>query len=146
MGEASALRACQQDTGTACTGLVAAGDSEVVRAEGGTYVTVKFGIYAFDGPGNATVAQKAVGASARQQATGEVKMMQVDAGADETESFADVPKSAVTGTVKQVVMRVGGAVVRVRSLELDSDAELTELAKLQVERVRKVAAGENPDA
>ncbi|MGW0534862.1 hypothetical protein [Streptomyces sp. NPDC003032] len=131
---------CQQVSGTACTGVQAAGRHRFSRKwDGSAYARAEFSMYAFDAPDNAKVVFTALARSERDEATGDVKELKVNAGADESDSFAD-------DDGPQTMMRVGGVLVQVRGVDVDGTAELEKLATIQVERIKKVAAGENPDA
>ncbi|MEV6733374.1 MULTISPECIES: hypothetical protein [unclassified Streptomyces] len=65
-------------------------------------------------------------------------MTWVDAGAEETEAF--------TGHTTEILMRQGTAVVRVESLDLREGEPYADFAKLSIDRLKKAAAGKNPDA
>ncbi|MEU4208554.1 hypothetical protein AB0F13_00895 [Streptomyces sp. NPDC026206] len=140
---AEAAGACRKKSGTACTGVMARGHRKFIRdMEGRGAVFAEFEMYAFDNPENAKVASKALHTAVRGHASGDVTDVKVNSGADEADSFRHS-----YGTL--TMMRVGGVVVEaeVRSSDkIDLTDELTKLARLQVERIKKVAAGKNPDA
>ncbi|MFG3552377.1 hypothetical protein [Streptomyces sp. NPDC047725] len=144
--------ACQEEAGTVCVGLHTAGRVKLVGerpdpdGEGTETAFARFAVLAFDTPENAAVAHKMIAAALPRNAEGPVKPVKPDAGADETAAFAETKDGKSTPWAWEAVLRVGGTVVRIECTNLAGDAEFEKLAKLQVERVRKVAAGEHPDA
>ncbi|MFF4951112.1 hypothetical protein [Streptomyces chattanoogensis] len=140
---AEATSACQEDSGTACTGVLARGRVKFIRDDAATgSVFAEFSMYAFDTLENAKVASKALHTATRGKFSEEVKGVKADVGADEANTFRHSYGTLTT-------MRVGGVCVEVevRSTDKkDHTDELKKFAKLQVERIKKVASHKNPDA
>ncbi|MFE6779864.1 hypothetical protein [Streptomyces sp. NPDC057702] len=142
---AETARACQVFSGTSCSGVLAGGDTKFMRNGQAAHAAfAEFSMYAVDTPENAKVVYAAMRTATGQKTYGGVTRLSVDAGADETHAYAD-------DDGPHALVRVGGVVafVETRSDGLDEAAardQLERLARVQVERVRKVAAGENPDA
>ena len=134
---AEAVTGCR-DLGADCTGLAAAGVARYRMSEQRTR-TAAFTILAFDTVGNAEAMVAGYVADRRADQTDhEVgQSLAVETGADTTEAF-----SARGETV--VIMRVGTVVASVEAY-LPKGADPAAFARLLVERVRKVAAGGNPD-
>ncbi|WP_190108825.1 hypothetical protein [Streptomyces cinnamoneus] len=143
LSSAKSATTCREAAGTACAGVLAVGKAKGSRYQGAKTLQVKFGIYAFDTAENAKVAMKAIVNSIHREDGKDAKVLKVDAGADESDAVADRMSST---DFSDVTMRVGGVVVRVHTLDVTDTAELESLAKMQVERIKRVAAGKNPDA
>ncbi|WFB08334.1 hypothetical protein LRS74_15690 [Streptomyces sp. LX-29] len=142
---AETASACQQYTGTACTGVLAGGESKFISdSQDSTTIFADFSIYAVDSPENAKVLYQAIQTSSRQKASEDFEELSFDLGADESYSYSDFDGP-------HAIVRVGGvlALVELRSEDLEEGSKLEtaeHLAIEEVERIRKVAAGENPDA
>ncbi|MFD3354308.1 hypothetical protein [Streptomyces fradiae] len=133
-----ALDACQDVTASNCAGLAAAGGGRFSR-DGESDQRIKYSVFAFDTVDNASVAMKGTLAEDRGDA-GTVRELKVDTGAEAAEAFADTDGDA------EVVMRAGAVVIRMQGYEVADEKTLGSFARLQVERVRAAANGQNPDA
>ncbi|WP_144383039.1 hypothetical protein [Streptomyces sp. SAJ15] len=142
---AETASACQKYSGTACTGVLAGGGNKfILESQGSSAVFAEFSMYAVDSPENAKVVYQAMQTSMGQNAYGDLQQETVDVGADESYAYAD-------SDGPHVMVRVGGtiALIEVRGEDLDDTSKLEtaeKYANLQAERIKKVAAGENPDA
>ncbi|CAL9577048.1 hypothetical protein [Streptomyces sp. enrichment culture] len=134
-----ALDACQEETASNCAGLAAAGGGRYYR-DGDSDQKIKYSVYAFDTVDNASVAMKGTLAKERQDAGSGARDLKVDTGAEAAEAFADGDGDA------EVVMRGGAVVIRMQGSEIVDEKVLGEFARLQIDRVRKAASGQNPDA
>ncbi|MFG3308638.1 hypothetical protein [Streptomyces wuyuanensis] len=74
----------------------------------------------------------------RKEADG-TEPLTVEAGADETEAFTERDRG-------DVIMRVGAVVVHLNSDDDKTTAALEQFSVLQVERIEKAAAGQEPEA
>ncbi|UYQ62825.1 hypothetical protein [Streptomyces peucetius] len=105
---------------------------------------VDFGILAFQTPGDGSATYKALVAEERRKAEkdGEkAKPVEIDAGAEETEAFEDADGETT------VMMRIGSVVVVVNGDgTFVEKPDCNDLAKLQIDRLKKTAQGINPDA
>ncbi|KUH40344.1 MULTISPECIES: hypothetical protein [Streptomyces] len=134
------MRDCEEQTGTNCGGFVTIGSTLLVlEDDGGASKTpmIRFTILSFRSTDDAKVALKGMAAEQRQ-GWADVKPLKISAGADETDAF--------TGEHTEVMMRLGGALIRMESMQLKENEPYGELARLQVDRLKKTMEGENPDA
>ncbi|MFX0574474.1 hypothetical protein [Nocardia nepalensis] len=139
------MRTCAEDTESSCGGFVAVGWSDVKPDKDPAYKAwspeVKFRIYSFRSPDDAKAAMKGLAAEERRSAGAngvETKPLQTSVGADETDAF--------TGQRTRIMMRVGGLLVLVASQDLREEQPYGDLAKLQIDRIKKTSEGKNPDA
>ncbi|CAL9312779.1 MULTISPECIES: hypothetical protein [unclassified Streptomyces] len=134
-----ALEACQEETASNCAGLGAAGGGRYYR-DGESDQKIKYSVYAFDTVDNASVAMKGTLAQEREDAGSGTRELKVDTGAEAAEAFADKDGDA------EVVMRGGAVMIRMQGNDVVDEKVLGEFARLQIDRIRKAAAGQNPDA
>lgn len=69
--------------------------------------------------------------------------LKVDTGAEAAEAFTDGDGD---GGDCEVVMRAGAVLIRMQGVGATDEETLGKFARLRVERVRKAANGQNPDA
>ncbi|MET9854647.1 hypothetical protein ABZY57_17090 [Streptomyces sp. NPDC006450] len=120
---------CAEQTGTPCTGLVAAGHKEAAARGNADDDEVEFTLFSFDSKEAASAAVKGLAAKmgSREPAP---ERTQLATGADETEAFTNGRSSART------VMRVGNVVAYVQAGIYDSESR-NRMATLQVELIKK---------
>ncbi len=152
-----AAKTCGNETGTACSGLTAAGRETIEGPQsveglkhGWDRESVYIKVFSFDTVDNASVAMKSAVAIEHEDATeygdkpdSENLAAKVSAGAEETKVFSDASGDDYTATV---VMRIGTVVVKLWGMDLKKTDIMSVLAKLQIDRIKKVAEGKNPDA
>ncbi|GHG42183.1 hypothetical protein [Streptomyces zaomyceticus] len=129
---------CAEETGVACTGLVAAGGKDMETA-GSSDTRVEFRLFSFGTEEQAGAAMKGLAAEKRKSSAeyGEPsKPVTLATVADETDAFADDGSA-------DVIMRIGTVVAHISMNETETDG-LAHVSNVQVERVRTVAAGRNP--
>ncbi|MFF9013527.1 hypothetical protein ACF09C_11265 [Streptomyces sp. NPDC014870] len=97
-----------------------------------------FELLAYDSIDNAKVGMKSM-VSDIHDGKPDAKPLTVDAGADETDAYAD-------GDRPGVVLRVGTVVAFVFGESLPKDNDLQSFATFQVQRINTAATGKNPDA
>lgn len=135
-----ALEACQEGTETNCAGLVALGNTRFVEKSDSSDKRIKFGLVSFDSPENAGVAMKGAVAQARQDVEGAPpKALNLDIEADAVEAFADTDDASVA-------IRIDSVLIFMEGDDVKDEAKLKEFAQLQIDRVKKASAGQNPDA
>jgi hypothetical protein len=132
-----AQKLCEQAARFSCAGLTSMGTSGYQDDQ--SAASVDFEVLAYDSVDNAKVGMKTLIADVRDGKSDELKPLTVDAGADETDAYAD-------GTRPGVVLRVGTVVAFVFGESLPKDHDLQSFAKLQVQRINTAATGKNPDA
>jgi hypothetical protein len=153
-----AAKTCGYETGTACSGLTAAGKETIEGPQ--TVEAIKNGrdpesvyikVFSFDTVDNAGVAMKSAVAIEHKEATkygdkpdSENLAAKVSAGAEDTHVFSDT-RGTDTFTAT-VLMRTGTVVVKLWGIDLKKTDIMAVLAKLQIDRINKVAEGKNPDA
>ncbi|GGQ02224.1 hypothetical protein [Streptomyces roseolilacinus] len=137
-----ALESCQEETGSNCAGLVAGGGGRYYRsgASDESDEKIKYSVYSFDTAENASVAMKGTVAQEREDAGSGARDLKVDTGAQAAEAFADGDGDS------EVLMRAGAVLIRMQGSGVTDEKTLGQFARLQVERVRKAATGQNPDA
>ncbi|WP_435598624.1 hypothetical protein [Streptomyces anulatus] len=128
---------CQGTTGTNCAGLQFLGG---VRFHDRTNLDreLRFNIISFDTAENTQVAMKGLTAEGRTHAGARAQQISAKTGADATEAVAGDEEYVVT-------LRVGMVIAQVRGINVDRKV-VDDSAKMQVERIKKAAAGSNPDA
>lgn len=145
---AEAAKDCGFDTGTSCAGLTARGMRVVEQQTAEELVanapeqTVFIKVYAFDSVENAAVASKAMVARERED-NDDAQPLKIAAGAEETEAFSMKLSDRYSTSV---TMRTGAVVISLKGSDLKNADDMQALAKLQVDRIAKTAAGKNPDA
>lgn len=127
---AVSLKTCQADTGTKCGGFVALGSSHITQ---GGEAQVVFSIYAFRTPNDAKAAMKGLAAKEHRSAGAGVKPLKVTADTDETDAF--------TGRNTEILMRLGGTLVRVASKGLPEGEPYDDFARLQIDRIKQTVEG-----
>ncbi|CAM5466689.1 Lipoprotein OS=Streptomyces rimosus subsp. rimosus (strain ATCC / DSM 40260 / JCM 4667 / NRRL 2234) OX=1265868 GN=SRIM_026285 PE=4 SV=1 [Streptomyces rimosus subsp. rimosus] len=136
-----ALRKCQDTTETNCGGFVSYGNTDFLKekqnAEGRTG-HLYFTLFSFKTPEDAQAAMKGLTKRERHKAGADAKPLQISAGAEATDAF--------TGKHTEVHMRLGGVLIRLESTDLTDSEPYADFAKLQIDRIKKVAEGKNPDA
>ncbi|WP_158813124.1 hypothetical protein [Streptomyces rimosus] len=136
-----ALRKCQDETETNCGGFVSYGSTyffkDKLDADGRTG-HLYFSIFSFRTPEDAKVAMKGLTKEERRKAGADAKPLKISAGAEETDAF--------TGEHTEVFLRLGGVLVRLQSADLTANEPYAQFAELQINRIKKVAVGKNPDA
>ncbi|WP_137990017.1 hypothetical protein [Streptomyces vilmorinianum] len=125
---------CEQGARFSCAGLTSYGNSRYSTS--GAFVD--FELLAYDSVDNAKVGMKSMVADIHDGKP-DAKPLTVDAGADETDAYAD-------GNRPGVVLRVGTVVAFVFGETLPKDNDLQSFAKFQVQRINTAATGKNPDA
>ncbi|MFJ8073654.1 hypothetical protein ACIQ7Q_06840 [Streptomyces sp. NPDC096176] len=155
---AEAAKTCAHETGTACSGLTAAGAKTIDGPQtieeiknSSDAESVYIDVFSFDSVDNAGVAMKGAVAIEQEEATkygdkpdSENLAAKVSAGAEDTHVFSDT-----RGTDKftaTVLMRTGTVVVKLWGIDLKKTDIMAVVAKLQIDRIKKVAEGKNPDA
>jgi hypothetical protein len=152
-----AAKTCGYETGTACSGLTAAGKETIEGPQ--TVEAIKNGwypesvyikVFSFDTVDNTGVAMKSAVAIEHKEATkygdkpdSENLAAKISAGAEETKVYSDALGDDYTATV---LMRIGTVVVKLWGVDLKKTDIMAVLAKLQIDRIKKVAEGKNPDA
>lgn len=137
--------ACQQETETACSGIVYGGAVSMDREETGENFA-HFMIYAFGAPEDAEVAHDALTPVQEQEEdqSGSAKQVELESEA------GTVPAHLVisdTGGGAHIWYRIGPTVVLIHYNSSDySDDEAKKFATIQADRIAAVAAGDNPDA
>ncbi|MGW9447931.1 hypothetical protein [Streptomyces sp. NPDC055632] len=136
---AEAAQFCGEQFDGACTGVTAAGLKEmVVRGSSSREQRIDFMLLTFGTEKEAAALVK--GAAERQKARkdsfGSYQPVTVEAGADETRALG---RSDFTS----VYMRVGTVVSYMRVSRIETE-DVQYAAKVQVDRIRTVAAGGNP--
>lgn len=121
-----------------CAGLASLGSS-VYHPTSSSDTTVRFTLAAYDTVDNAKVGMKTLVASAHEDEGGSLKTLSIQAGADQTDAFADDDSSSA-------ILRVGTVVSYVAGLHVSKPDDLQMLAKMQVDRIKAAATGKNPDA
>ncbi|MER5834243.1 hypothetical protein ABT116_26235 [Streptomyces sp. NPDC002130] len=129
---------CRQASRFSCVGLTAMGNSRY-KPDGQSETFVDFEVLAYDSVDNAKVGMKSLVADVHDGKPEGLKPLTVDAGADETDAYADEDRPGV-------VLRVGTVVAFVFSDSLPKDHDLQSFAKFQVQRINTAATGKNPDA
>ncbi|MFJ2176308.1 hypothetical protein ACIOHE_25890 [Streptomyces sp. NPDC087851] len=136
---ADAVQHCAKESGAACAGLAAAGLKEMEARGSADETRVEFTLYSFETAAQAGTVMKGL-ADTERKASAEygdpAKPVTVSSGADETDAFQD-------GDAAKAVMRIGTVVAYVYTTETEP-ADLEHVTKLQVDRVKTVAAGKNP--
>ncbi|RSO22867.1 MULTISPECIES: hypothetical protein [Streptomyces] len=136
-----ALRKCQDETDTNCGGFASYGSTYFIKDKldaAGRTGHLYFSIFSFRTPEDAQVAMKGLTKKTRGKAGAEAKPLKISAGAEATDAF--------TGKHTEVHMRLGGVLVRLESADLTENEPYADFAKLQIDRIKKVAADKNPDA
>ncbi|MER5960815.1 hypothetical protein [Streptomyces sp. NPDC002057] len=138
--EGQALGACSEETGSPCTGVQAVGHKEMEARGGSDDTRVEFTLFTFASGKEAAVAMK--GLAEKQRASGAEDgvpstPLTVNSDADET--------AALKGeTNAHVILRVGSVVGHVYA-NFTEQADLEHVTKVQIARIRAVAAGKSPD-
>ncbi|WOX23301.1 hypothetical protein [Streptomyces solicathayae] len=132
-----AVGTCTGHTEANCGGVIAYGRANY-SPNGGTGA-VTFHIYSFQAPDDARATMKSTAPSEQELAESGAKPLEISAGAEETTAFTGPEED-------EVVMRVGGVIVRMVSNHPAKKPDLQAFAKIQIDRVKVVAAGGNPDA
>ncbi|MEV5550312.1 hypothetical protein AB0L35_29955 [Streptomyces sp. NPDC052309] len=133
-----AQKLCEQAARFSCAGLTSVGNNRY-SVDGTSEIFVDFEVIAYDSVDNAKVGMKSLVADVREGKSDELEPLTVDAGADETDAYAD-------GNRPGVVLRVGTVVAFVFGDSLPDDHDLQSFAEFQVQRIRTAATGKNPDA
>lgn len=138
----AAVRFCAKETGAACTGLVAIGGKDLEAGGDSDDMRVEFKLYSFETAEQAGVVMKSLADKERESAAesgNPSAPVALDSGADETDAFQN-------DMIAMAVMRIGTVVASASTGSPETEqAALDHVASVQVERVRTVAAGENPD-
>ncbi|MFJ4674867.1 hypothetical protein [Kitasatospora sp. NPDC088783] len=142
---------CGSETGTACSGLVAAGLSGYTTRPGDG--DVFWDAFSFDTPEDAQVAWKAMAAGKREEeASSDPQPLEVSADADELDAYGLPPSHDYSSGQDieihdaKVMMRIGGVVVLLTGYDMPNFELIQGLATVAADRVAKVAQGKNPDA
>ncbi|MGI5355779.1 hypothetical protein ACQI4E_10760 [Streptomyces sp. CA-252508] len=145
-----AVEACAESTESNCGGLLSMGGTDFDTDDSGRGDSseyngeVVFGLLAFQSPDDASATYKALVAEERGKAEKDgkkAKAVQITAGAEETEAFEDPDGETV------VMMRVGSVVAVVNGDgTFVEKPNYNDLARLQIDRLKKTVAGVNPDA
>ncbi|MEU7281271.1 hypothetical protein AB0A69_21195 [Streptomyces sp. NPDC045431] len=145
-----AVEACSDSTESNCGGLLSMGSTDFDtdadgRGDSSDYDgEVVFGLLAFQSPDDARATYKALVTEERRKAGQDgknAKMVKVDAGAEETEAFEDADGETM------IMMRIGSVVAVVNGDgTFVQKPNYNDLAKLQIDRLKKTALGMNPDA
>ncbi|MFE4262548.1 hypothetical protein [Streptomyces sp. NPDC056883] len=124
-----ARKQCESDTGTPCTGVVAAGHKEAAARGNADDDEVEFTLFSFDSKEAASAAVKGLAAkiASRDPAPQPTKLT---TGADETQAFTNGRSSTRT------VMRVGNVVAYVQASIYDTEHR-NHMSTLQVELIKK---------
>lgn len=146
---AEAVRFCGLDAETGCAGLTAMAmrtlenqtPEELQAGSDGRSMFIK--LYSFDSSENAMVTAKAI-ANAERNEVSDPRRLEVTTAAQYTDAFTEeVGLDEYSATA---VMCTGAVVITVWGVDLKTTADIQPVAKSQVERVLKIAAGQNPDA
>ncbi|MFF3839604.1 hypothetical protein [Streptomyces sp. NPDC001930] len=132
-----ALPFCTEETGSPCAGFQAAGHKEMESAD---ETRVEFTLFTFASAADAGVAVKALAKKERTKAVKDgypTKPVTVNSDADETEALSN-------GSSAHVYLRIGSVVSHIFTSETGA-RNLEYAAKVQIGRVKEVAAGKNPD-
>jgi hypothetical protein len=145
-----AVEACTDSTESNCGGLISMGATDFDTDDSGRGDSsdydgeVAFGILAFQSPDDASATYKALVTEERGKAEEDgkkVKPLEIDAGAEETEAFEEADGETL------VMMRIGSVVAVVNGDgTFVEKPNYNDLAKLQIDRLKKTAQGMNPDA
>ncbi|MGN9791545.1 hypothetical protein ACTMTU_10685 [Streptomyces sp. OZ13] len=145
-----AVEACTDSTESNCGGLISMGATDFDTDDSGRGDSsdfdgeVAFGILAFQSPDDASATYKALVTEERGKAEEDgkkVKPLEIDAGAEETGAFEDADGETL------VMMRIGSVVAVVNGDgTFVEKPNYNDLAKLQIDRLKKTAQGMNPDA
>ncbi|MEV4329801.1 hypothetical protein AB0K02_04550 [Streptomyces sp. NPDC049597] len=145
-----AVETCTESTESNCGGLIAMGGTDFDTDDSGRGDSsdydgeVNFAILAFQSPDDAKATYKALVTEERGEAEEDgkkAKPVQIDAGAEETEAFEDADGETM------VMMRIGSVVTVVNGDgTFVEKPNYNDLAKLQIDRLKKTAEGRNPDA
>ncbi|WEH18487.1 hypothetical protein [Streptomyces sp. VNUA24] len=121
-----------------CAGLTSLGSS-VYYPTSSSDTNVRFTLAAYDTVDNAKVGMKTLVASVHEDEGDSLKTLSIQAGADQTEAFADDDSSSA-------ILRVGTIVSYVAGIHVSKPDDLQMLATMQVDRIKTSATGKNPDA
>ncbi|MCF3105957.1 hypothetical protein IPZ58_30930 [Streptomyces roseoverticillatus] len=138
--EGEALTHCSAETKSPCAGLQAAGKKEMDARGSADKTRLEFTLYTFRTEEEASRAMKDLAEQQRKSSAEDgtpSKPLTVDSGADETDAIQDGDRS-------HVVMRIGAVVAHVDASGAER-GNVEHAAKVQVARVKSVAAGINPD-
>lgn len=135
-----AMEACKDAGSVSCVGLTAMGETEY-DAEAVSGREIAFGLMAYDSVDNAKVGMKTLLAEGREKAGDKAKPLALDAGAEESEAYAEEGEGEV-----MVVLRVGTLVGYLAGSELAAPGDLQPFARLLTDRIKVSATGRNPDA
>ncbi|MFF1415688.1 hypothetical protein ACFVX6_38960 [Streptomyces sp. NPDC058289] len=127
-GEPARLQ-CAEDTGTPCTGVVAAGHKEAAARGNADDDEVEFTLFSFDSKESASAAVKGLAAKIRSREPAP-EPTKLATGADETEAFTNGRSST------RAVMRVGNVVAYVQASIYDAENR-NHMATLQVDLLKK---------
>ncbi|MGW7359069.1 hypothetical protein ACWGI0_21165 [Streptomyces sp. NPDC054802] len=145
-----AVEECADSTESNCGGLLSMGATDFDTDDSGRGDSsdyngdVDFGILAFRSPDDARATYKALVTKERSKAEEDgkkAKPVEIDAGAEETDAFEDADGETM------VMMRIGSVVAVVNGEgTFVVKPNYNDLAKLQIDRLKKTAQGMNPDA
>jgi hypothetical protein len=146
---AEAVKFCGLDAGTGCAGLTVMAMrtlenqtlEELQAGSDGRSMFIK--LYSFDSSEDAMVTAKAIANAERDEAS-DPRRLKVTTAAQYTDAFSE--ELGLDEYSATAVMRTGAVVITVRGVDLKTTADIQPVAKSQVERVLKIAAGRNPDA
>ncbi|MER6998010.1 hypothetical protein [Streptomyces sp. NPDC000410] len=142
-----AAERCGFATGTGCAGAVAYGlkslEGEERVASTGDGAPLYINVYSFDSAENAKVAFKGLTAQERREDGSDTRPLKIATGTEETDAYFE---DRAYGFSADVMIRLGGVVVHIWAMELAEADLVAPVAKLQIDRIKKMAEGKNPDA
>ncbi|MEV6330912.1 hypothetical protein [Streptomyces sp. NPDC051909] len=137
--DGEALAECSKETKSSCAGIQAAGKKEM-EARGSDETRLEFTLFTFATTDQAAGTMRDLAEQRRKKSAENGTAPQpltIDSGADETEAMRD-------GDRCHIVMRIGTVVSHVYTNGAQ-DGNVEHAVKVQVARVKSVAAGINPD-
>ncbi|MEU8622595.1 hypothetical protein [Streptomyces sp. NPDC048623] len=137
--DGEALAECSKETESSCAGIQAAGKKEM-EARGSDETRLEFTLFTFATTDQAAGAMKDLAEQRRKRSAENgtpPQPLTIDSGADETEAMRD-------GDRCHIIMRIGTVVSHVYTNGAQ-DENVEHAVKVQVARVKSVAAGINPD-
>lgn len=145
---AEAVKKCGLDAGTGCAGLTAMAVrtlenqtlEELQAGSDGQSMFVR--AYSFDSSENATVTATAI-ANAKRSEASDPRRLNLTTAAQYTYAFSE--KVGLDEYSATAVMRTGAVVITVWGMDLKMTGDVQSVAKSQVERILRIAAGRNPD-
>ncbi|MER5274718.1 hypothetical protein ABT025_03045 [Streptomyces sp. NPDC002809] len=144
-----AVTACRLEAETGCAGLTAMAMrllenqtlEELQASDDGQTMYIK--AYSFDSAENAAVTVKAM-AAAEHEESPDAEPLRITTAAPYTDALSE--ERGEDDYSAKVFLRTGSVVITLWGTDLKNTADMQPIAKSRVDRVLKVAAGENPDA